>query len=90
MAMVADNNSNLEARLTTVENRQDRMEALLNHVVDRLSNLEGRTEEMSKSLQDVRVGLRHIQIAIWGFAAAILTGMGAMTAALVAVALKVG
>ena len=90
MTTVADNNSNLEARLTTVESRQERIEALFNHVVDRLSNLEGRTEEMSNGLQDVRAGLRHIQIAIWGFAAAILTGMGAMTAALVAVALRVG
>ena len=89
MTTVADNNSNLEARLTNVENRQERTEALLNHVVDRLSNLEGRTEEMSKSLQDVRAGLRHVQIAIWGLAAAMLTGMGAMSAALVAVALRI-
>ena len=69
--------------------RKGNVETQVAHLTDRVSRLEGRVEEMSKGLQDVRASLRHVQIAIWGLAAAMLTGMGAVTAALVTVALRI-
>ena len=80
---------NVETQVVELARRTGNVETLVANLAERVSRLEGRVDEMSKGLQDVRAALRHVQIVIWGLAAAMLTGMGGMSAALVAVALRI-
>ena len=60
-----------------MENSQERTETQATSLSERVAYLEGRME-MSQTMRDVRDALTHVQIAVWGLAAAMLTGMGAM------------
>ena len=74
MTTVADNDPNVEGRLSKLS--------------ERVAYLEGRLE-MAQVLQGVRESFRLTVVAIWCLAFIVLMGMSAITAALVAVALRI-
>ena len=55
-----------------------------------LGTLEGRVAELSLAVQDLRAGQRQILLAILGLGGVMLTGLGGVIAALVALALQGG
>lgn len=55
-----------------------------------LGMLEGRVAELSLAVQDLRAGQRQILLAILGLGGVMLTGLGGVIAALVALALQGG
>ena len=81
MTTVADNDPNVEVMPGGVETR-------LASLSERLAYLEGRLE-VAQSLQGIRESFRLTALAIWCLAFVALTGMGAVTAALVTVALRI-
>ena len=81
MTTVADNGSNVEARLGGVE-------AQFSSLADRVAYLEGRLE-VAQSLQGIRESFRLTTLAIWLLAGITFVGMSAIAAVLVAIALMI-